>query len=475
MHDPAVPSAKTAPAFRWEWHLLESISRIGSSVGPVKNLTMNALVLQQICVSLGIGLLLGLQRERTERSIGGIRTFPFISLLGTVCAMIGATNGTWIVPAGLLALAALVMTVNLAKNPDADGGMGLTTEIAALLLYVVGVLIVVVDMALAAVLGGSMALLLHFKAPLHRFAQAIGERDMHAIIQFVLISLVILPVLPNTGYGPYGVLNPFKIWLMVVLIVGLGLSGYVAYKVFGARAGTILGGIIGGLISSTATTVTFARKSAGEQSLAPLAALVIMIASCISLVRVLIEIGVAAPRSFAALAPPLGVMLAACCAIAGGLYFMSRTDDSEMPEQKNPAEFKPAFIFAALYALVLMGVAYSKDQFGERGLYVVAALSGLTDMDAITLSTSQLAERGEVAHPAAWRAILTAAMANFIFKFGVVASLGSRPLVLRVGASFALALLAGGAILWLWPGKSDPGDSQKRISATSAEMRSVEP
>jgi uncharacterized membrane protein (DUF4010 family) len=308
-----------------------------------------------------------------------------------------------------------------------------------------------VDMAIAAVLGGGMALLLHFKEPLHRFAKAVGERDMHAIIQFVLISLVILPVLPNIGYGPYGVLNPFKIWLMVVLIVGLGLTGYVAYKIFGARAGTILGGVIGGLVSSTATTVTFARKAKSENGLAPLGALVIMIASCISLVRVVIEIGVAAPRSFAALAPPLGVMLAACCLIACGMYLLARDEKSEMPEQHNPAEFKPAFVFAGLYALVLMGVAFAKDHFGERGLYAAAALSGLTDMDAITLSTAQLAESGEVGASSAWRAILTAAMANFIFKFGVVAALGSGALILRVGASFIIALLAAGSILWFWP------------------------
>ena len=413
---------------------------------------MDPLALQQLSVSLGLGMLLGLQRERTEKSIGGIRTFPFISLFGTVCAMIGEMHGSWIIPAGLLAMAALVVTANLARGTDQDGApAGMTTEIAALLVYVLGVLIVIVDMGLAAVLGGGMAMLLHFKQPLHRFAKAVGEKDMHAIMQFVLISLVILPVLPNTGYGPYGVLNPFKIWLMVVLIVGLGLTGYVGYKIFGARAGTLLGGIIGGLVSSTATTVTFARKTKGESGLAALGALVIMIASCISLVRVLIEIGVAAPHKFAAIAPPLGAMLGTCCVIAAVMWLPCRKGKSEMPEQHNPAEFKPAFIFAGLYALVLMGVAFAKDHFGERGLYAAAALSGLTDMDAITLSTSQLAESGEVETTSAWRAILMAAMSNLVFKFGVVAALGSGALVWRVGASFTLALVAAGSILWLWP------------------------
>ncbi len=413
---------------------------------------MDLVTLQQLVVSLGLGMLLGLQRERTERSIGGIRTFPFIALFGTVCAQIGAITGTWIIAAGLIALAALVVTANLAKIKMEEMDSGMTTEIATLLVFVIGVLIVVGDMATAVVLGGAMAMLLHFKAPLHGFARAVGERDMHAIIQFVLITLVILPVLPNQDYGPYAVLNPFEIWLMVVLIVGIGLCGYVAYKLFGARAGTILGGIIGGLISSTATTVSYARRAKEDQGLAPLGAFIIMVASCIAIARVILEIGAVAAGSFVALAPPLAVMLLACCVIAGGLYFFSRDVRAEMPEQENPTEIKPALIFGALYALVLLGVAFAKDRFGTSGLYAVALISGLTDMDAITLSTAKLAANGGVEPATAWRAILIGAMANFGFKFGTVAALGPRALTVRVAAAFGLALVAGGLILWLWPG-----------------------
>lgn len=413
---------------------------------------MDVATLQQLAVSLGLGMLLGLQRERTERSIGGIRTFPFIALFGTVCAQIGEVTGTWIIAAGLLALAALVVTANLAKIKQAEMDSGMTTEIATLLVYVIGVLIVVGDMTSAVVLGGAMAMLLHFKAPLHGFARAVGERDMHAIIQFVLITLVILPVLPNQDYGPYAVLNPFEIWLMVVLIVGIGLCGYVAYKLFGARAGTILGGIIGGLISSTATTVSYARRAKEDPGLAPLGAFVIMVASCIAMARVILEIGAVAAGSFVVLAPPLAVMLLACCVIAGGLYFFSRNSRTEMPEQENPTEIKPALIFGALYALVLLGVAFAKDRFGTSGLYAVALISGLTDMDAITLSTAKLAANGGVEPSTAWRAILIGAMANFGFKFGTVAVLGPRALTGRLGVAFGLTLVAGGLILWLWPG-----------------------
>lgn len=407
--------------------------------------------LQQLAISLGLGLLLGLQRERTERSIAGIRTFPFISLLGTVCAQVAQSLGGWIVGAGLLALASVVIFANFAKTKAGEFDPGMTTEVAALLLYCLGALLVVGSMTVVVVLGGAMAILLQAKGPLHKFAASAGERDIRAIMQFVLLTLIILPVLPNRDFGPYGVLNPFKIWLMVVLIVGISLTGYVAYKLFGAHAGTLLGGLIGGLISSTATTVSYARRTTSEGSLAPLGALVIMIASCVSIVRVLVEIAAVASNSFVQIAPPLFGMLIACCMITAGMYILARRRATRMPEQKNPTELTSALSFGALYALVLLAVAAAKDHFGSAGLYVVGALSGLTDMDAITLSTGQMASSGRIDPGTAWRVILIASMSNFVFKLGVVAILGAAALTRRVAMAFALAIGAGSLIVWLWP------------------------
>lgn len=412
---------------------------------------MDTQALQQLAVSLGLGLLLGLERERKESSIAGIRTFPLISLFGTICAQASLLLGAWFVAAGLLSLAGVVIFANHVKLQKGDVDPGMTTEIATLLLYGLGVLIVAGSIADAIVVGGAMVVLLHAKEGLHSFAKAVGERDMHAIMQFVVLSLVILPVLPHEDYGPYGVWNPFKIWLMVVLIVGISLCGYIAYKFLGARAGTLLGGTIGGIVSSTATTVSFARRCAKEASLAPLAALVIMIASCFSFVRVLVEIAAVAPSSFLALAPPLGAMLTGCIAITVLLFLRARSATTKMPAQKNPAELLPALVFGAIYAVVLLAVAAAKDHFGNAGLYVVGVISGLTDMDAITLSTAQMTSSGAVDPPTAWRTILIAAMANLVFKFAVVAALASRALTLRVGLSFSAALAVGGVILWLWP------------------------
>lgn len=413
---------------------------------------MEMIALQQLAVALGLGLLLGVQRERTERSIGGIRTFPLIALFGTICAQLAQTYGGWMIAAGLLSLTAIVVQANFAREKTGVIDPGMTTEIAALLLFGLGAYLVVGSMATAVVLGGAMALLLHLKKPMHSFAGAIGEDDMRAIMQFVFLSLVILPVLPQKDYGPYGVWNPFQIWLMVVLIVGISLSGYVAYKILGARAGTLLAGILGGLISSTATTVSYARRSTENVSNAVLATLVIMIASCMSLGRVLVEIAAVAPRSFASLAPPLAALLVASVAIAAGIFFFHRKSATPMPEQKNPAELKSALVFGAIYALVLLAVAVARDRFGSAGLYTVGVISGLTDMDAITLSSARMAEGGHLDTTTAWRTILVAAMANYVFKFGTVALLGPRALTLRIGAAFSLVIICGALILWLLPG-----------------------
>jgi uncharacterized membrane protein (DUF4010 family) len=304
----------------------------------------------------------------------------------------------------------------------------------------------------AVALGGTVALLLHYKALLHAFAARIGERDVTAIMQFVLVTLVILPVLPDRAFGPYQVLNPFQVWLMVALIVGIGLIGYFAYKLFGARGGALLGGLLGGLISSTATTVSHARRSVSAPGQGAFAALIIVIASTTVFLRVLTEIAVIAPANFAALAPPLLAMLASCTAVCAYLYWHTRQHRGEMAEQGNPADLRSAILFGLLYAVIIFAVAAAKDEFGARGMYGVAVISGLTDMDAITLSTSQLVSQERLPAGTAWRLILVASMSNLAFKAAMVAALGSRELLQHVMIPFAAALAAGGAILWLWPG-----------------------
>jgi uncharacterized membrane protein (DUF4010 family) len=405
----------------------------------------------QLAISLLLGLLVGLQRERAATPVGGIRTFPMIAAFGTLCGWLALEHGGWIVAAGLIALAGLLIVSNLMVARGGHPDAGQTSEVAALVLYGIGTYAVIGELAVAVALGGVVAVLLHYKDPLHAFAAKIGERDVTAIMQFALISLVILPVLPNQTYGPFEILNPFEIWLMVVLIVGISLVGYVAYKLFGDRQGAVLGGLIGGLVSSTATTVSFARRSAKAPSSAGLAALVIMIASSIVYGRVLVEISVVAPAHIRQIAPPLVAMMVASLAIAAGLYFRSRNRQAAMAEHGNPADLRMAITFAALYAVISFVVAATKEEFGGRGLYIVAVLSGLTDMDAITLSSAQLVNQERLDAETAWRMILLASLSNLVFKGGLVAVLGSRELLRYVFAAFGLAIVAGAALLSLWP------------------------
>jgi uncharacterized membrane protein (DUF4010 family) len=417
--------------------------------------------LLKLGIALALGLLVGLQRERAASRVAGVRTFALITLFGAIAALAAEALGPWLVAAGALALAAMLVMANVAKLKD-EPDPGMTTEVAVLLMYGVGAYLVDGHTAVAVAVGGAVVLLLHFKDPMHRAIDAMKERDMTAVMQFALITLVVLPVLPNETYGPFDVLNPYEIWLMVVLIVTISLVGYVAYKLLGAQAGALLGGVIGGLISSTATTVSFARRTrdgggatgkAGASAGAGLAALVIVVASSVSFARVIVEVAVVAPSQLRTIGVPLGAMLVWMVALSAAAWWLGRGEGaSSLPEPENPAELKPALIFGALYAIVILALAFAKHRFGDAGLVPVAIVSGLTDMDAITLSTSNLAEQGRLEAVTAWRLILLAALANLVFKAACVFALGSAQLRVRVAVLFGLALAGGAAILLLWPG-----------------------
>ena len=402
-------------------------------------------------ISLGVGLLVGMQRERAESRVAGIRTFPLITMLGTVLGLLALRFGGWVIAAGLLSVVALIIVGNMGRVQNGPEAPGVTTEAAMLLMYGVGAYLVPGQELVAVVVAGTVAVLLYLKPQMHAFVRKMGDTDFKAIMQFVLITLVILPVLPNQGNGPYNVLNPYKIWLMVVLIVGIRLAGYVAYKFLGARTGSLLSGVLGGLISSTATTVSYARQAREAPESISMAVLVIMMASTVVFVRVLVIIGIVAAPLFLVLVGPLGAMLGAMVLISGAVWLLTRKEQVTVPEQENPSELKPALIFAAVFALVQVGVSLAKDYFGTEGLYAVAFMSGLADMDAITLSTLQMAKEKQLDAGMAWRMILVASMANLVFKGASVAVLGNRRLFVRIGIPFGIALIAGCLILWFWP------------------------
>jgi uncharacterized membrane protein (DUF4010 family) len=407
-------------------------------------------------VALALGLLVGLQRERESPAVAGIRTSALTALLGAAAALLIAPLGVWIVVAGFAGVVAAIVIGNLQAMRAGAIDPGVTSEIALLALYITGAMTVTGPLEVAVALGVTVAVLLHAKGPLHRFAGLVGERDFRAVLQFLVVAFVVLPILPDRAFDAFGVLNPRHIWLMVVLVVGISLGGYLAWKVVGRDAGAAISGLLGGAISSTATTFSMARQAKSASDLAPAAALVILLASCVTYVRVLVEVGVVG-RSFlpavsAAMLPPLGAMLLASFVV----WLRARRERIQPPEPKNPTQFTSALAFAALYAIVLFAVAFAKERLGQSGMYGVAIFSGLTDMDALTLSTAELvaAPRAGGDGPAldgatGSRVILVGTMANLVFKGAVVAVLGGRRLATLVAAGFALALIVSAATLAL--------------------------
>jgi uncharacterized membrane protein (DUF4010 family) len=297
-----------------------------------------------------------------------------------------------------------------------------------------------------------MVVLLEGKTRLHDWVKRFDARELNAIARFSLIGLVILPVLPNRAFDPYGVLNPFAIWLMVVLIVGVSLAAYLVAKFLGPQKSTVASGILGGLISSTATTAGIARRCGPDAPSSQAGSIIIVIASTIVFIRVIFEVAAVAPGVVGPVLPPLGVMLAWSAAIAAGLFWLFRKKISGASAQEAPTDLKGPVAFALFYAVILFATAAAREHFGESGVYVVALISGLTDMDAITLSTARLMQDGQLEPATGWRVVLAGAMSNFVFKAALAAALGPPALRKIVIASFTLCLLGGGALIAWWPG-----------------------
>lgn len=413
-------------------------------------------IFSRLAIALGLGLLVGLQRQRTDARLAGFRTFPLVTLLGALSALMTPMLGGWPMAVALGGLTLVILSGNLFYWHRGEGNPGVTSEVALLVMFMLGAYLILGSPAVAITVCGVVAVLLHLKPEMHSFAARIGDRDFTAIMQFALISLVILPVLPNRYFGPFDVLNPFKIWLMVVLIVGISLGGYILYKFIGARAGVWTSGILGGMISSTATTVSLARRGRVSSSTAAQAAFVVLLASSIVFVRLAILIGTTTPQFLRAASVPL-ITMAVLLAAAAVWNLRGRAAEAEpIPEQENPTELKSALVFGLAYAGILMAIAVSKHYFGERGLYFIAMLSGLTDMDAITLSVTDMVKSQKVSENAGWRLILVAALSNLVFKSGMVVLLSGRHLIRRVLVGFGVAAVGGGCLLAFWSTGESP-------------------
>jgi uncharacterized membrane protein (DUF4010 family) len=400
-------------------------------------------------ISMAIGLLIGLERERNPGAKAGLRTFALVSLAGSLGAMLSAQTGApWVLGAGLLILGGMMVGVHLREDGDDDPGT--TTVAAVVVCYALGAMIWYGHHQVAITLAILTTILLYFKAELRGVSQHLTRKDLVSILQFAVLSFVILPILPDENFGPYATLNPYQTWLMVVLISGLSLAGYAALRLAGQRHGALLTGLLGGIASSTATTLVFARNTRTDPALSGVAAMVILTANWVLLIRLSIVVGVIAPTLFALMAS-----LFAGGALAGMIYFYwlwrkvgSRPELPEM-EMKNPTEIHAALGFGALYAIVLLAAAWLSDIAGQAGLYAVALASGLTDVDAITLSSLRLHGTDTLSATQTATAICLAVAANIVFKAILAASIGGRALFRGILPGFAAVLLGMASVYLL--------------------------
>jgi uncharacterized membrane protein (DUF4010 family) len=413
-------------------------------------------VVWNFATALLIGAMLGIERERHKRehddvTIGGLRTFILFTLIGALGGWLTLVlDSPWILAAALLAAVAPVLAGYIISARAQPDSLGLTTELAAVAACLLGAMTTLGYRELAVGLGVMVAAVLAYKQPLHGIVQKLDREDVYAGLRLLIATFIVLPLLPNQSIDPWGALNPRSLWMLVLLISSLSLVGYVATRLLGAHRGIPLTGLTGGLVSSTAVTLAFARQSRDPAyaSAAPALASGILLAWTVMFVRVVIEVMVVNRALLPQVAVPFTTMAVVAAAFAW--YLRVRAGKSEQAEGvplRNPFSLTAAAKFAAFFALVLLIVKLVQTYAPDRGVYFVAALAGTTDVDAITLSMAQYARTGDAT--VAVHAITIATMTNTVVKAAMVTMLASPDLRKPVVLGAAAVLVAGiGTILF---------------------------
>ena len=402
--------------------------------------------IETFATSLAIGLLIGLERERQPDAKAGLRTFALVALLGTLSGLIATSAGAgagWVLAAGLLAVGATMLAA-LAITPPENGDPGTTSVVAMMVCYGLGAAVWFGHGSLAVMLAIATTLLLYFKSELHGWSRSLTRKDLISIFQFAVLSLVVLPILPDMDYGPYNAFNPRQAWRMVVLISGLSLAGYAALRFVGDRHGAALLGFFGGLVSSTATTMVFARHARADPNLIRTATIVILLANLMVMLRLGLVTAVVAPSLFMQLAAVLGggIAFGLATAVWSWRNLGAPGDHLPMPEVSNPTEIRTALSFGLLYAVVLFLAAWLQDVAGSKGIYFVALASGLTDVDAITLSSLRLYNLEKLGAQQAVFSVALATLSNLAFKSSLIIAIGGG-LLARRALPGLLAIAAG--------------------------------
>jgi len=407
---------------------------------------------QDFGTALLLGGLLGIEREKRNTRSGfghaGLRSFILLSQVGALGGFLSQEFASpWILAAALVAATAMVLAgyfVTARQHPDSTG---LTTELAAIVTCLLGALVVTGHRELGIGLGVVTAAVLAYKKPLHDMVGQLGWEDVLAGLRLLLATFIVLPLLPNEAVDPWGAINPYKLWLLVLLISGLSLVGYVVTRWLGPGRGIAVTAAAGGLASSTAVTLTFVKQS-HEPLVAPRQlAGGILLAWAVMFGRVVVAASVVAPAMFGALIVPFGAMLLTSAAGATTCLLLNRRAATAAGdvEIKNPFSLWAASKFALLFAVVQLLLVLGQQSLPQSGIYTIAALAGLTDVDAITLSMAQQVRGSDVDLHVAVVAIVIATVANTLVKAGMAVFLGKglgRPVLLGTAAILAVGAVA---------------------------------
>lgn len=399
--------------------------------------------------AIAIGFLIGLQREyayggQGREIIAGERTFALFGLAGALAGLVADQLGSDLAFFGIILLLGLVITVAYYMEAR-EGRIGITSEVASVITIGIGVLCYWGYLILAIALGITTMVILSLKLETDRLARALTREDVTATLQMAVISAVILPILPNESFlpPPFDVLNPFKIWLMVVFISGISFLGYVAIKIVGPEQGIGITGLLGGMVSSTAVTLSFSERSNREPDLSRPFVLAITVAWTVMFARVLIEVGVVYAPLLSEVWLPITLAGLIGLLYCGYLFFKQRTAEKGDMEFSNPFDLMSAIKFGLLYGLVLLISRAAQMYLGDAGLYLSSILSGVADVDAITLTMAELSKTGVLEMDTASLAIVLATMSNTLVKGGIALLAGSSTLRKSMIPVIVLILVVG--------------------------------
>lgn len=409
--------------------------------------------------ALIVGALVGVEREKTKArsgnlGIGGVRTFILFALAGAVGGWLATTlQSAWVLVAAVSSVTALAVSGYLMQARVKPDALGLTTETAAVAVCLLGAACTAGHAAVALALGIGVSGVLAYKEPMHGLVARLGPDDISAGVKLLAATFIVLPLLPARAIDPWGAIRPQALWTLVVAIAAISLVGYVATRMLGPDRGTAVTGLAGGLVSSTAVTLTFARRSREESAGAANAlAAGLLLAWTVMCVRVVVLVGLVHLPLVRPLLLPFGAMAAATLVPVALLLRRPGEAPAEAARPvalRNPFSLTSAVKFGLLFAVVLLVVALVRRYFPGQGYYVVAALAGLTDVDAITLSMAGLVRDGGADAATATGAIVIAALANTLVKCGIIVATAAAALRARVVVVTLLLVAAALASLWL--------------------------